>query len=171
MINQSSRTLAETTIKMLGDRWKVQIIECLMDGTKRFGELKRELGDITQKVLTSNLRMLEENGILVRHVYAEIPPHVDYTLTTLGYNLRPVIDSMIAWAEEYREAIIEEFNQKLEESKLTLTESRTKLGNTIELGKMCMGNAIEQGIAYMDSALEQGKTKLENKINKIKNKF
>ena len=56
-----SLNLAETTIKMLGDRWKVQIIECLMDGTKRFGELKRELGNITQKVLTSNLRMLEEN--------------------------------------------------------------------------------------------------------------
>ena len=55
-----SLNLAETTIKMLGDRWKVQIIECLMDGTKRFGELKRELGNITQKVLTSNLRMLEE---------------------------------------------------------------------------------------------------------------
>ena len=57
-----SLNLAETTIKMLGDRWKVQIIESLMDGTKRFGELKKELGSITQKVLTSNLRMLEEKG-------------------------------------------------------------------------------------------------------------
>ena len=97
----NSKNLAETTIKMLGDRWKVQIIECLMDGSKRFGELKKELGDITQKVLTSNLRMLEENGILVRHVYAEIPPRVDYTLTAIGYNLKPVIDSMVAWAEEF----------------------------------------------------------------------
>ncbi len=80
-----------------------------MDGTKRFGELRKELGDITQKVLTSNLRMLEENGILVRKVYAEIPPRVDYTLTTIGYNLKPVIDSMVAWAEEYREMLINEF--------------------------------------------------------------
>ena len=104
-----SKNLAETTIKMLGDRWKMQIIECLMDGTKRFGELKKELGDITQKVLTSNLRMLEENGILVRHVYAEIPPRVDYTLTAIGYNLKPVIDSMVAWAEEYRDSLINEF--------------------------------------------------------------
>lgn len=104
-----SKNLAETTIKMLGDRWKMQIIECLMDGTKRFGELKKELGDITQKVLTSNLRMLEENGILVRHVYAEIPPRVDYTLTAIGYNLKPVIDSMVAWAEEYRDTLINEF--------------------------------------------------------------
>lgn len=104
-----SKNLAETTIKMLGDRWKIKIIECLMDGTKRFGELRKELGDITQKVLTSNLRMLEENGILVRKVYAEIPPRVDYTLTTIGYNLKPVIDSMVAWAEEYREMLINEF--------------------------------------------------------------
>lgn len=160
MINQSTKALAETTIKMLGDRWKVQIIECLMDGTKRFGELKRELGDITQKVLTSNLRMLEENGILVRHVYAQIPPRVDYTLTNLGYNLRPVIDSMVAWAEQYRESLIEEFNQKIEEGKASLSESYNKLGNSIEQGKV-----------YMGSALEQSKAKIENKFNEIKNKF
>ncbi|MBQ8751389.1 MAG: helix-turn-helix transcriptional regulator [Alphaproteobacteria bacterium] len=110
-MNTKASTLAETAIKMLGDRWKMQIIECLMDGTKRFGELKKELGDITQKVLTSNLRMLEENGILVRHVYAQIPPRVDYTLTAIGYNLKPVIDSMVAWAEEYRETIIKEFQE------------------------------------------------------------
>lgn len=94
--------LAEMTIKMVGDRWKVLIIQNLLDGTKRFGELKRELGDITQKVLTSNLRILEEKGIVVRKVYAQIPPRVDYTLTQLGYDLKPVIDSMIQWAEEYR---------------------------------------------------------------------
>lgn len=93
--------LAEMTIKMVGDRWKVLIIQNLLDGTKRFGELKRELGDITQKVLTSNLRILEEKGIVVRKVYAQIPPRVDYTLTQLGYDLKPVIDSMIQWAEEY----------------------------------------------------------------------
>ena len=93
--------LAELAIKMLGDRWKVLIIKDLLEGTKRFGELKRELGDITQKVLTSNLRILEEKGLLVRKVYAQIPPRVDYTLTQLGYELKPVIDSMIAWAETY----------------------------------------------------------------------
>ena len=87
-------SLAEMTLKMVGDRWKMLIIENLMDGTKRFGELKRELGTITQKVLTSNLRLLEEKGILVRKVYAQIPPRVDYTLTQLGYDLKPVIESM-----------------------------------------------------------------------------
>ena len=94
--------LAEMTLKMIGDRWKVLIIQNLMNGTKRFGELKKELGDKNKKVLTSNLRLLEEKGILVRKVYAQIPPRVDYTLTQLGYELKPVIDSMIAWAEEYR---------------------------------------------------------------------
>ena len=148
-MNKSPRTLAETTIKMLGDRWKVQIIECLMDGTKRFGELKRELGDITQKVLTSNLRMLEENGILIRHVYAQIPPRVDYTLTNLGYNLRPVIDSMVAWAEEYRDALMTEFNQKFIQGKEKISESRAILG----------------------SAIEKGKAKLESKIKEIKSNF
>lgn len=116
----TQKSLAETTIKMLGDRWKVQIIECLMDGTKRFGELKKELGDITQKVLTSNLRMLEENGILIRHVYAQIPPRVDYTLTNLGYNLKPVIDSMVAWAEEYRETLLANLNETIEQGKSSL---------------------------------------------------
>lgn len=97
--------LAEMTLKMVGDRWKVLIIQNLLEGTKRFGELKKELGDITQKVLTSNLRLLEEKGILVRKVYAQIPPRVDYTLTQLGYELKPVIDSMIKWAEEYRQSM------------------------------------------------------------------
>lgn len=148
-MDTAAQTLAETTIKMLGDRWKVQIIECLMDGTKRFGELKKELGSITQKVLTSNLRMLEENGILVRHVYAQIPPRVDYTLTNLGYNLRPVIDSMVAWAEEYRDALVNEFNQRLNEGKEKIEQTRTQLSNT----------------------LAEGRTKLENKIKELKNNF
>ena len=77
------------------------IIQELMNGTKRFGELKKELGNITQKVLTSNLRALEEKGILIRTVYAQIPPHVEYTLTNFGYNLKPVLESMRAWAEDY----------------------------------------------------------------------
>lgn len=93
--------LVEMALKTMGDRWKIMIIQELMNGTKRFGELKKELGDITQKVLTSNLRALEEKGILIRTVYAQIPPRVEYTLTNFGYNLKPVLDSMRAWAEEY----------------------------------------------------------------------
>ncbi|MCM1323813.1 MAG: helix-turn-helix transcriptional regulator [Acetobacter sp.] len=126
-MQNTPKSLAETTIKMLGDRWKVQIIECLMDGTKRFGELKKELGDITQKVLTTNLRMLEENGILIRHVYAQIPPRVDYTLTNIGYNLKPVIDSMVAWAEEYRESLLTNINDTIEQGKSTFENKLNSL--------------------------------------------
>lgn len=93
--------LVELALKAMGDRWKLMIIQELMDGTKRFGEIKKELGDITQKVLTSNLRALEEKGILIRTVYAQIPPRVEYTLTNLGYSLEPVLKSMRAWAEDY----------------------------------------------------------------------
>ena len=112
--------LAEMTLKMIGDRWKVLIIQNLMGGTKRFGELKKELGDITQKVLTSNLRLLEEKGILIRKVYAQIPPRVDYTLTQLGYELKPVIDSMIEWAEEYRRNMAQILNIDLAEKQFFL---------------------------------------------------
>lgn len=130
-MQEYAKNLAETTIKMLGDRWKVQIIECLMDGTKRFGELKKELGNITQKVLTANLRMLEENGIIIREVYAQIPPRVDYTLTNLGYNLKPVIDSMVAWALEYQEATINELNKMAQLGKETIENQISTLENKI----------------------------------------
>ncbi len=103
MIDDVQKYLAEMTAKLIGDRWKMQIIQNLMDGTKRFGELKKSLGDITQKVLTSNLRVLEEKGLVIRKVYAQIPPKVEYTLTTIGFALKPVIDSMAAWGAEYRE--------------------------------------------------------------------
>ena len=98
--------LTEMTSKIIGDRWKLLIIQNLMDGTKRFGELKKSLGDITQKVLTSNLRVLEEKGLLIREVYAQIPPRVEYTLTAVGYSLKPVIESMMAWGVEYREHML-----------------------------------------------------------------
>ncbi len=128
-----SLSLAETTIQMLGDRWKVQIIESLMDGTKRFGELKKDLGNITQKVLTSNLRTLEEKGILKRKVYAQIPPRVDYTLTNLGYNLKPVIDSMVAWAMEYRGSLVQEFNDMKERGKAKLENNINQIKENIQV--------------------------------------
>ena len=128
-----SLSLAETTIQMLGDRWKVQIIESLMDGTKRFGELKKDLGNITQKVLTSNLRTLEEKGILKRKVYAQIPPRVDYTLTNLGYNLKPVIDSMVAWAMEYRGSLVQEFNDMKERGKAKLENKINQIKENIHV--------------------------------------
>ncbi len=92
----------EMTLKLIGDRWKVLIIRDLLTGTKRFGELKKSVGDISQKVLTSNLRTMESNGLLTRKVYPEVPPKVEYTLTETGYSLKPILDSMALWGEDYK---------------------------------------------------------------------
>ena len=92
----------ETTLMLIGDKWKVLILRDLMDGTKRFGELKKSIGTVSQKVLTAQLRDMEEKGLLKRKVYAEVPPRVEYTLTETGYSLKPVLDSMWAWGADYK---------------------------------------------------------------------
>ncbi len=92
----------ETTLMLISDRWKVLIIRDLLGGTKRFGELKKSVGSISQKVLTANLRSMEEDGLLTRKVYAEVPPRVEYTLTATGYSLKPILDSMVEWGEKYK---------------------------------------------------------------------
>ncbi len=93
----------ETTLMLISDRWKVLIIRDLLDGTKRFGELKKSIGNISQKVLTANLRSMEEAGLLTRKVYAEVPPRVEYTLTETGYSLQPVLNAMVIWGTKYKE--------------------------------------------------------------------
>ncbi len=93
----------ETTLMLISDRWKVLIIRDLLDGTKRFGELKKSVGNISQKVLTANLRSMEEDGLLTRKVFPEVPPRVEYTLTKTGYSLRPILDAMIDWGKAYQE--------------------------------------------------------------------
>ena len=95
----------ETTLSLISDRWKVLIIRDLLDGTKRFGELKKSIGSISQKVLTSNLRAMEEDGLLTRTVYPEVPPKVEYTLTETGYSLKPVLESLGAWGMAYKEKV------------------------------------------------------------------
>ena len=92
----------ETTLMLIGDKWKVLILRDLMDGTKRFGELKKSIGTVSQKVLPAQLRDMEEKGLLTRKVYAEVPPRVEYTLTETGYSLKPVLDAMWAWGAGYK---------------------------------------------------------------------
>ncbi len=92
----------ETTLMLISNRWNVLILRDLMEGTKRFGELKKSLGGISQKVLTANLRAMEENGLLIRTVYAQVPPKVEYTLTDTGYSLKPVLDAMVQWGTKYQ---------------------------------------------------------------------
>ena len=87
----------ETTLTLISDKWKVLILRDLMTGTKRFGELKKSIGHVSQKVLTTQLRQMEASGLLSRKVYAEVPPRVEYTLTELGCSLKPVMDAMWEW--------------------------------------------------------------------------
>ena len=93
----------ETTLSLISDRWKVLIIRDLLGGTKRFGELRKSVGNVSQKVLTANLRSMEDDGLLTRRVYAEVPPRVEYTLTETGMSLKPVLDAMQSWGESYKE--------------------------------------------------------------------
>lgn len=92
----------ETTLTLIGSKWKVLILRDLMPGTKRFGELRRSIGGVSQKVLTAQLRDMEACGLVDRRVYAEVPPRVEYSLTELGRSLRPILDAMWAWGETYK---------------------------------------------------------------------
>ena len=92
----------ETTLTLIGDKWKVLILRDLLPGTKRFGELRKSIGSVSQKVLTAQLRDMEESGLINRQVYAEVPPRVEYSLTELGQSLKPILDSMQNWGEEYK---------------------------------------------------------------------
>ena len=92
----------ETTLMLIGDKWKILILRDLLPGTKRFGELKKSIGNVTQKVLTAQLRDMEDKGLVNRKVYAEVPPRVEYSLTDLGKSLKPVLDAMWDWGENYK---------------------------------------------------------------------
>lgn len=92
----------ETTLMLIGDKWKVLILRDLMDGTRRFGQLKQSVGNVSQKVLTAQLRDMEAKGLLSRKVYAEVPPRVEYTLTELGRSLKPILDAMWTWGTDYK---------------------------------------------------------------------
>ena len=92
----------ETTLTLIGDKWKVLILRDLIPGTKRFGELKKSIGAVSLIVLTAQLRAMEESGLVHREVYAEVPPRVEYSLTELGKSLKPILDSLWAWGEAYK---------------------------------------------------------------------
>lgn len=95
----------ETTLTLIGDKWKVLILRDLLTGTKRFGELKKSVGDVSQKVLTAQLRDMEDSGLVNRKVYAEVPPKVEYSLTELGQSLKPILDAMVDWGQDYKKSI------------------------------------------------------------------
>lgn len=93
----------QTCVQLVGSKWKLLIMrDLLLNGSMRFKELQRSIGDASQKVLTSNLREMESDGLVVRRVYPEVPPRVEYSLTGIGESLRPIMDAMWAWGESYQ---------------------------------------------------------------------
>lgn len=112
----------ELTLRLIGNKWKIFIIRDLLEGTKRFGELKTSLKGISQKVLRANLREMEDSFLLTRKVYPEAPPRVEYSLTEMGQSLVLVIKAMSAWGDEYRDDLAR--NQKLKNEKFSLALER-----------------------------------------------
>ena len=92
-----------TTISLLSSKWKILIVRDLLGGTKRYGELKQSVAGVSQKMLTQSLRELENDGLVIRKVYPEIPPKVEYRLSRLGETLHPVVDALVAWGTMYIE--------------------------------------------------------------------
>ncbi len=95
-----------TTVQLIGNKWKLLIIRNLRSRAWRFNELKKDLEGISQKVLTDNLRSMEEDGIITRTVYPEVPPRVEYALSELGETMRPILDSMEQWGKEYKDKMV-----------------------------------------------------------------
>ncbi len=103
--NELPKNPVEATIKMVGCKWKILIIRELLTGTKRFNELKKSVGGITQKVLSAKLKELEQDGLIIREVLSQAPVKVEYTLTDVGYSLRNVIESMRDWGKDYKKYV------------------------------------------------------------------
>ena len=99
-----------TTVQLIGNKWKLLILRNLLVRPWRFNELQKDLDGISQKVLTDSLRSMEADGIITRTVYAEVPPRVEYALSELGETMRPILNSMQVWGENYKALKSQEAN-------------------------------------------------------------
>ena len=101
-LEQLPKCPVETTLALIGEKWKILIIRDLLNGTKRFGELKQVCSGISQKVLTTNLRKMEDDGLIIRKNFSQSPPRVEYTLSDVGYSLASVLNAMASWGTDYK---------------------------------------------------------------------
>lgn len=93
-----------TTVALIGSKWKLLIMRNLLSRPWRFNELRKDLDGVSQKVLTDSLRSMEEDGIIIRTVFPEVPPRVEYSLSELGESMRPIMDAMEIWGTEYKKS-------------------------------------------------------------------
>jgi len=100
-----------TTVQLIGSKWKLLIMRNLLTRPWRFNELRSNLEGISQKVLTDSLRAMEKDGIIIRTVYPEVPPHVEYSLSDLGESMRPILNSMEEWGKSYQTMILADENK------------------------------------------------------------
>lgn len=107
MYEDSKNCPVEITLLLINNKWKIRIIGSLLNGTRRFNEIKKILENISQKVLTQNLREMEKDGLVNREVYPEIPLKVEYSLTKLGQSLKPILDEMVEWGIKYEQNLLE----------------------------------------------------------------
>ncbi len=105
MVKRPELCPVETTVRIVGGRWKAAVLEQLFQGTKRFSELKRGIVGITQRSLAQQLRELQNTGIVERTVYPDRPPRVEYAVTPLGKSLRPLLDAMCHWGKSHSAAM------------------------------------------------------------------
>ena len=110
MHKQNIRYPVELTLALIGDKWKILILCQLQKGTQRFGQINRSINNINQKMLAQQLRSMERDGFITRKVYAEVPPKVEYSLTTLGQSLEPVIKAMFDWSMEHKDLFKSRYN-------------------------------------------------------------
>ena len=101
-VEESLECPVATTVQLIGNKWKLLIIRNLLVRPWRFGELQKNLSGISQKVLTDCLRTMEADGIIIRKVYAEVPPKVEYSLSELGESMRPILTAMETWGNSYK---------------------------------------------------------------------
>lgn len=152
MTKELPRCPVEVTMSLINDRWKVLILRELINGTKRFGEIRKALGNVSTKVLTAALRSMEEDGLLTRQVYPEVPPKVEYTLTDTGYSLQTVLFAMVEWGAEYKSKV---------EGQLPI---RTKEGHKLIIMRAEQQDLQEilnlQHLAYQSEVMLQKKTSI-----------
>jgi len=121
---------AEMTLNIISGRWKFLILYYLYRGTRRFSELRRSIPGVTQKMLTQQLREMERDGLIRRKVYAQIPPRVEYSLTTLGRSLHPILNAMCDWGKKHGAQLISRLSASHEtdpqERPLALSENALK---------------------------------------------